>query len=284
MKSQFYIHSSIIATHRCISKPVETHPRFTKVFNMLLSPVLTAIVFVVGLLIGSVGIGGALLVPALKYLGGIPLHSAVPACMFSYVVTGAAGAMVYARYGTINWPMALKLCFGALPGAYAGAFLLPYFSAAVLEGVIAVFILFAGVHALTRSDSVQRNQTGNGGHILVVTGLITGIGSALTGTGGPLLLIPILIWANLPVLTAIGLSQVVQIPISLTATLGNFIHGEVDFHLGLVLALTMAGGALAGAGLVHRLPVGPLKKIVAILLVAVGLLMLSGFSDIAGRH
>ncbi len=168
MKSQFYIHSSIIATHRCISKPVETHPRFTKVFNMLLSPVLTAIVFVVGLLIGSVGIGGALLVPALKYLGGIPLHSAVPACMFSYVVTGAAGAMVYARYGTINWPMALKLCFGALPGAYAGAFLLPYFSAAVLEGVIAVFILFAGVHALTRSDSVQRNQTGNGGHILVV--------------------------------------------------------------------------------------------------------------------
>ncbi len=99
-----------------------------------------------------------------------------------------------------------------------------------------------------------------------------------------MLLIPILIWANLPVLTAIGLSQVVQIPISLTATLGNFIHGEVDFHLGLVLALTMAGGALAGAGLVHRLPVGPLKKIVAILLVAVGLLMLSGFSDIAGRH
>ena len=43
---------------------------------MFLPPLLTFVVFFVGILIGSVGVGGVLLVPALKFMGGISLsHS-----------------------------------------------------------------------------------------------------------------------------------------------------------------------------------------------------------------
>ncbi len=41
---------------------------------------LIVVVLGVGVLIGGVGIGGVLLVPSLKYLGNIPLHTAIPAC------------------------------------------------------------------------------------------------------------------------------------------------------------------------------------------------------------
>ena len=232
------------------------------------------VVFIVGALIGGVGIGGVLLVPALKYLGGIPLHVAIPACMMAYVVTGLVGAIIYARHGSINWSLAVKVCIGALPGAYFGAFLLPYLSAQALELVIGVLILAAGTYAL-RSHGQQPETSSSSSHFeMVAIGAITGIGSALTGTGGPLLLIPILIWRKLPVLTAIGLSQAIQVPISLMATLGNFIHAEVDLRLGIALALVLAVGALLGAKTVHLLPVNRVKKLIAILLVSVGLMIL----------
>jgi len=241
---------------------------------MLLSPALLFIVFSVGMLIGGVGIGGVLLVPSLKYLGGIPLHTAIPACMLSYVVTGAVGAVIYARHGSINWSLATKVCLGALPGAYFGAFLLPGIDAIALEAGIALLLLASGINALANRNAGDKIHYPEGPALLFI-GFITGVGSALTGTGGPLVLIPILVWLKVPVLTAIGLSQAIQIPVSLMATVGNFMHGEVDLTLSLYLAVAIAGGAVIGAKTVHMVPVQIIKKIVAGLLVVVGLLMLA---------
>jgi len=245
---------------------------------MFLPPLLTFVVFFVGILIGSVGIGGVLLVPALKFLGGISLHAAIPACMLGYMITGSVGALIYARHGTINWSMARKVCLGALPGAYIGAFLLPFFRADILELFIAILILVSGANALMRKSVDQQSTQETEKHTpLLAIGLVAGIGSSLSGTGGPLLLIPMLIWFKVPVLIAIGLSQVIQIPISASATLGNLLHGQVDIKLALVLALTMVGGTLIGAKLVHHIPVDSLKKLVSCLLIGVGVMMLVRF-------
>lgn len=236
---------------------------------------MTFVVLVAGILVGGVGIGGVLLIPALKYLDGIPLHLAISACMFSYIFTGLVGAFVYARHGAINWHLAIKVCLGALPGAYIGAFLLPYFSTVALELGIAILILASGIHALLNKEVPNDNSKPSSRYLstaaLVSIGLITGIGSALTGTGGPLLLIPILIWCKLPILTAIGLSQAIQVPISVMATLGNFVHAEVNIKLGLTLALLLVGGVFLGAKCSHLLPVEIVKKSVAGLLVLVGI-------------
>ena len=240
----------------------------------MFSPVLIFVVLIVGVLIGGVGIGGVLLVPALKYLGGIPLHLAIPACMAAYIVTGLIGAFIYARHGTINWSLAFKVCLGALPGAYLGAFLLPYLPTLVLESTIGLLILLSGIYALRSESNVAKTSQSTGGIEMISVGMITGIGSSLTGTGGPLLLIPILMWRKVPVLTAIGLSQAIQVPISLMATLGNLIHAEVDFSLAVTLALVLAVGALLGAKTAHLVPVNVMKKMVAALLIIVGMMVL----------
>jgi len=231
------------------------------------------VVLLVGLLIGGVGIGGVLLVPALKYLGQIPLHTAIPACMVGYIATGFIGSIVFGRQGSINWQMALKVCLGALPGAFMGAWVLQSVSASVLEAAIALLLVFSGVNALKKAPQVSSAAEVVSGQFLVISGLITGIGSALTGTGGPLLLIPILLFKRVHLLTAIGLAQVIQIPISFTATLGNFISGSVDFRLGLLLGFLLALGSFAGAKLVHALPLTAVKKSVAVLMVLVGISM-----------
>ena len=240
----------------------------------MFSPILIVIVIAVGILIGGVGIGGVLLVPSLKYIGSVPVHIAIGACMVGYIITGSIGALIYAKHGTINWPLAIKICIGALPGAYLGSFILPYISATILELVIGILILVSGLDTIIRQKKQVETRLPSSNTELISIGFITGIGSALTGTGGPLLLIPILLWRKAPILTAIGLSQVVQVPISLTATAGNFMHSVVDFKLGLVLGLILGIGAIAGARLAHYLPIDILKKIVAMLLIGVGLVIL----------
>ena len=56
-----------------------------------MSITLILICFIVGVLIGAVGIGGVLLVPSLYLLAGIDVHEAVPACTLSYLATGVEG-------------------------------------------------------------------------------------------------------------------------------------------------------------------------------------------------
>ncbi len=232
------------------------------------------VVLFVGLLIGGVGIGGVLLVPALKFLGEIPLHTAIPACMVGYIATGLIGSMVFGRQGSINWQMAIKVCLGALPGAFIGAWALQSVSASVLEAAIAVLLVFSGINALKGTPQISTAGAMVSNQFLVISGLVTGIGSALTGTGGPLLLIPILLFRRVHLLTAIGLAQVIQIPISFTATLGNLVSGSVDFRLGLLLGFLLALGSFAGAKLVHALPLAAVKKSVAAMMVLVGVAML----------
>lgn len=241
---------------------------------MMLSFPLIMIVLFVGVLIGGVGVGGVLLVPALVYLGDIPAHEAIPACMLSYVMTGVIGTLVFARHDSINWKMAATVSAGALPGAYAGAYLLPHVSAVFLEVAIAWLILASGIHALKSPVHADRQDPPSPA-LLVAVGLLVGAGSAMTGTGGPLLLIPVLIWLRLPILTAVGLSQGVQIPVALMATAGNLVHGAVNLDLGLIIAVVLAGGTFAGARAAHILSAGFLKKSVALLLVGVGILILA---------
>ena len=161
-------------------------------------PSLFIIVCFVGLLIGSVGVGGVLLAPSLAYIGGLPLHAGIPICMLGYVGAGIAGATVYARHGSFSWPMGIWLAVGAIPGALAGALLLPLVSARILELLIGALCLSSGIQswrARGRPEAEDNNGSFKRGRMAVI-GLITGAGSALSGTGGPLLLIPMLMWVR----------------------------------------------------------------------------------------
>lgn len=234
---------------------------------------LSGILLLVGVLIGSIGIGGVLLVPSLTYLGDIEVHVAIASCSFSYLFTGAVGGVMYARKGSIKWSMAGALFAGAMPGAFLGAVTMANTPGAILELIIAALVIFAGIHALVRGAEGTRPAEWFGNVKLFVIGLIVGYGSALSGTGGPLILVPILVWLELPVLTAIGLSQVIQLPVAILASIGNVMHGTLDFTLGLVIAVVLTAGAAIGAWAAHKVSAKFLKRVVAVVLIAVGILI-----------
>ena len=52
---------------------------------------LLLIAFGVGTLIGAVGVGGILLIPALTAFAGLPIHTAMATALFTFAFTGVAG-------------------------------------------------------------------------------------------------------------------------------------------------------------------------------------------------
>src|SRR6516225_2793797 len=102
---------------------------------------------VIGVAIGSTGIGGVLLVPFLIYALGMRAPLAVALALFSFLWSGLVAAGLYARHGSIAWREAAWLSLAALPGAYLGAHALGLIPPMVLEFLIAALIVAGAVNS-----------------------------------------------------------------------------------------------------------------------------------------
>jgi len=228
-----------------------------------------------GLMIGCIGIGGVIVVPALVFLVGIQIKIAIPAAMFAYIVSGLVASFVFARNKSIRWGLAIWLCVGATPTAFAGAWAVSVVNPHILEVGLGLLTLLSGINSLLmHKKSNELDDYSVSPVTLSGIGALTGFLSSVTGTGGPLVLVPILIAMKLPVLTAVGLSQVIQLPVALAATVGNVLYGELDLVLAGMLAVALTVGSWYGAKLAHTLPREVLRRIVAVVLVFVGLFIL----------
>jgi hypothetical protein len=227
-----------------------------------------------GLLVGCVGIGGVIVVPALVYLAGYSLPTAIAAAMCAFIVSGLVGTYAYAKAGSIRWRMTWPLSLAALPCAFGGALLVSAVPPALLELAIGLLTAGSGLHALARRRHRPDGNRTLSAPLLAGAGAVTGLVSALTGTGGPLVLVPILVTLDVPTLASIGLAQAVQLPIAAAATGGFLISGLLEMPLGLALAAGIAAGTWIGATAAHALPTATLRRLVASLLVIVGAAML----------
>jgi uncharacterized membrane protein YfcA len=227
-----------------------------------------------GLLIGAVGIGGVILVPALVYLAGQSVSAAIAAAMCAFIVSGVVGSYAYANAGSIRWRLTAWMWIGALPCALAGAWVVNVAAPALLELAIGLLTLASGLHVLLSRGARSTSERVPAVPTLAAVGGVTGFVSALTGTGGPLVLVPILLALDVPVLASIGLAQAIQLPIAVAATGGYWLSDLLDLRLGLTLAAGIAVGTWLGAKAAHALPTDMLRKIVAALLVLVGGAML----------
>ena len=88
------------------------------------------------------------------------------------------------------------------------------------------------------------------------------------------MLVPLAISMSVPVLVAVGLSQVIQLPVAIAATIGNALYGQIDLVLGGVLAGSLTIGSWYGAKLAHVVPRATLRRIVSVVLAIVGTFIL----------
>lgn len=228
-----------------------------------------ATALVAGLLVGLTGIGGVLLVPVLTGVAGLPLERAVAACMLGFLFSGLYAAFIHLRRAHLPARPVAVLCLAAAAGAALGAATLDWLPGTGVRLFVAALALGSGLHALlARPVSGERMP---GAALLAFLGLIVGYGSAISGTGGPVMLIPVLLALGTPVAGAIALGVTAGLPITAAATAVYAAAGKIDVPLALTLAALLIVGTWAGAKFSARLSGRALTAAVAWTLVGVGL-------------
>ena len=234
--------------------------------------------FGVGTLIGAVGIGGILLIPALTAFAGLGIQEAMATALFTFAFTGITGTVMFQRRGSIDWRVTTAICGGAVPFAFLGAWLNSLTRPAVLELLLAGVIIFAGVYTLAAWRGM-RDPAFHRDHklqqlLLAAIGAVAGLGSGWTGMGGPALSVPLMVLCGFPALTSIGASQVIQIIAAATGTLGNLNFGTVNFTIAAVVTVLEIAGVYIGSRIVHAVRPEPVKRFVAWLCVVVGIFLI----------
>jgi hypothetical protein len=109
------------------------------------TPTIAAAGFAVGLLTGFLGVGGGfLIVPALVFLVGLPMHQAVGTSLLVIALNSGAGLLGHLGAG---FPLGLTAGFTAVAtaGALAGTRLTDRIAPARLRGAFGVFVLLIGL-------------------------------------------------------------------------------------------------------------------------------------------
>jgi uncharacterized membrane protein YfcA len=238
---------------------------------------IAAAALVVGLFIGTVGVGGILLIPALTYLGGLTVHTAAATALFTFLFTGVLGTILFQRRGSIDWRITTPVCAGAVVFSVLGAWAASRIDARSLALVIAAIVVFAGAYILlpaARRERFRDGQAPGERAMLAGVGAVSGFGSGLSGAGGPLFSVPIMVLAGFVPLVAVGTSQVLQIVAAAFGTAGNLAYGHIDFRVAAWITGFELVGVVAGVRLAHAVSVDTLRRLAAVLCVVVGAFML----------
>ncbi len=244
--------------------------------------------FMLGLLLGFVGAGGAgVVVAMLTAVFGIPIHLALGTSLGAMVFTTLSGTCSHYQEKNIELKAGLAIgLFGAL-GAFLGAKIAGMMPAGDLKWLTAGMLflssailaarLFFPRRLYSRAESRPapaglRFWAAAGG-----VGAVSGLLSGTFGVGGtPYIQLGLLIFFGMSVQLAAGTTMLVTVPIALLGGFGYLTDGNLDL---LLLAKVVAGlitGTYIGAKFTRRLPPTVLKITLVIVPSLGGLLLIFG--------
>lgn len=262
-----------------------------------LAPLLLAAYVGLGLLVGFVagllGVGGGLIiVPVLIFMlhaqglaAGMEPQLALGTSLASILFTSLSSVRAHHRHGAVEWLLVRRIVPGIVLGTLAGAVLAAQMSATVLKVFFVAFLFYAAAQMwLDFKPAPHRGLPSRTGTTLA--GGVIGAVSSWVGIGGGTLSVPFLLWHNVPLHRAIATSAAIGFPIAITGAAGYVLGGwgvsglppgSIGFIYLPALAGIVIGSVLTaplGARTAHRLPVRPLKRIFALLLLTLALRML----------
>ena len=250
----------------------------------------------VGLFSGMFGIGGGtVLVPVLlmlfkmqEFAAPYVLHLALGTSMATILVTSLASMRKHHQHGAVNWAVVRKITPGILFGTALGTICASSVSPRALGIFFALFVYFAAIQIMFElRPRASRQLPGMVG--MTLTGTFTGWISSLVSIGGGTVVVPFLIWCNVPIRNAIGTSAAIGFPVAVGGTMGYIITGlgaqmlpfpNLGFvYLPAVLGVTLASIITAPLGAIaaHRMRIGLLRKLFAILMLVLATHLLIKF-------
>lgn len=231
----------------------------------------TAMMLLLGLLLGFVGAGGSgFIIAILTVLFGYPIHTALGTALAAMFFSSLSGSISHYREGN------MKLKTGAVVGlaGAAGAWVSSGWSSFIPEdqlGWMTSGMLFSSGLALWFRMAYQAKRAGKdaspkepNGIVFYLSaaaiGLITGALSGLFGIGStPFIQLGLMLILGLSMRFAAGTTMLVIMPIALAGGAGYYFIGYLDIQLLVAVVIGTMLGAYIGAKFTKRVPEALLK-------------------------
>jgi len=235
---------------------------------------------VLGIIMGTTGSGGsAMAVPMFNYLFLLDMHTATAHALFVVGISAMVGVLLNMGRQRVEWYLSLLFAIPMMFTVFGvRRFLLPLIPEVIFEwkahGLfidkdLAIMLLFGLLMALSAILAIKEHggrskfgkETGNRILPIPLFGIGIGILTGITGTGGGLLIVPVLlVFLKMPFKKAIATSLLIIALKSFTGFMGDL--GQVEFDWLLLFSFTALSltGMFLGVQCSHRLAEKNLKK------------------------
>jgi uncharacterized protein len=251
--------------------------------------------FLVGIVVGLTGMGGgALMTPALIFLGVGNTATVIAADLTAAAVYKTGGALVHRRHGNPNMELAKWLMLGSIPMAFIGPFLVHSIYGGdedQLEKILKMAIGFAlliaaATYALRLYIGLRQLQRGTAGDLgepvirpipTLLVGALGGllVGVTSVGSGSVIMVALLMLYPMLSAVRLVGTDLVQAVPLVLAAAIANIVaQGGLDLAITIPLILGSVPGTVWGSRLAPRVPQSFLRRGIVIVLTMSGVALL----------
>jgi uncharacterized protein len=261
--------------------------------------------FFVGIVVGLTGMGGgALMTPALIFLGVGDAPTVVTADLTAAAVYKTGGAIVHKREGSPHMRLAMWLVLGSVPMALLGPHLVswavpPGELDRTLKLCIGFALLVAALtYALRLYVNLRRMRSGRrfDDHdpavrplptLLVgaLGGLLVGITSV--GSGSVIMIAMLMLYPGLSAVRLVGTDLVQAVPLVLAAAISNITLHGLDWGVTIPLVIGSVPGTVLGGLIAPRVPQSIVRRGIVVVLTMSGVALLdkAGWAPLgAGEH
>jgi uncharacterized protein len=245
--------------------------------------------YVIAVVATPAGISGAvLLLPFQVSVLGTPSPSVTPTNLLYNVVSTPGALYRYWRQGQTGGRLALVLIAGTLPGVIAGSVirvrLLP--GPRVFDVVVAAVLVPLGAW-LVLSRPARKHPPGRPARqlpapVLAVLAVVVGCVGGIYGIGGGAFLAPVLLGSGRKpsevapaTLAATFVTSAAGVITFTILSLHQHVSVAPDWPTGIALGLGGLAGGYTGARIQHRMPDVLIRRVVGVLVIAIGAYYLS---------
>ena len=247
----------------------------------------------VGFLVGLTGVGGgSLMTPFLVAVMGVSAPTAIGTDMVFATLTKFTGSIQHYRQQSVNLEVAIFLGMGSIPAGLLGVATLEWIEGSfdaetvksIMITIIAITLVLVGTSLIIRNFLPERENDPRRGlwdgksrmsrrrrKYTIVFGAMGGYLVGLTSIGsGSIMAVILLILYPIAPAVIVGTDIAHATVLSLVVGLAHMTQGNVDFALAGSLLLGGVPGVLVGSRVAPWVPGGPLKMILAVMLIFVG--------------
>ncbi len=211
-----------------------------------------------GMLSVMLGIGGgAVIIPFLIFLKGMPPPSAIATSALVSSVTVTISAVSHLRRGHLDKGAAVKVAGGGIIGVMLGNlffFLIIPFQK-IMKLALGTFFVFIAYVIVKGKIRVKVSPP--------VLGFLVGTVSGLFGIAGGSLLTPSLVLMGYDIKMAVSTSAVATLPLIYSSALPKVLYGLADPRVALIIMVGTITGVRIGIRVFERVPRDALRYLLA---------------------